>query len=458
MSEKTESEHEEKTVNEAVTAPGGAATRETRVEKLKVERAAPRRTNRTAVVAVVAVVALAVLAFLLWRTYSSGGGGGGRPVPAPRTVNVEQPGGAGGTGASTSEPTLTIPPEAAARAGIKVEPVGEQPATESEGSAATGVVQSNAYRETPVVSLVGGVVRSVNAELGQSVRRGQALAVVFSDELATAQSRYLAAVAELEEHHKHHHRTVELVEIGAASREEFEQSESMLKKAEAEVASLRQRLLLLGLSPQRVDGLRSSSQVSLEVSLPSPVSGTVINRSANPGEVVEANKEILRVADLSSVWVIGQVYEKDLGRVRVGSGASITSPAYPGRVFRGQVSYVDPRLDPATRTAQVRIELANPGQVLKIGMYVGVAFATIGGSEHTVPVVPAAAVQNINNRQVVFVATNDPNVFVMRPVRVGPEAGGRVPVLEGLFVGDRVVTEGSFMLRAEWLKLHPGGQ
>jgi cobalt-zinc-cadmium efflux system membrane fusion protein len=457
MSDKTEAEHEEKTVNETATAPGSAATRETRVEKLKVERAAPRRSNRTAVVAVVAVVALAALALLLWRAFGTGGGGGGRPVPAPRTVNVEQPGNAGGTGASTSEPTLTITPEVAARAGIKVEPVGEQPAAESEGSAATGVVQSNAYRETPVVSLVGGIVRSVNAELGQSVRRGQALAVLFSDELAAAQSRYLTAVAELEEHHKHHHRTAELVEIGAASREEFEQSESMLKKAEAEVASLRQRLLLLGLSPQRVDGLRSSSQVSSEVSLPSPVSGTVINRSANAGEVVEANKEILRVADLSSVWVIGQVYEKDLGRVRIGSGASITSPAYPGRVFRGQVSYVDPRLDPATRTAQVRIELANPGQVLKIGMYVGVAFATIGGSENTVPVVPASAVQNINNQQVVFVATNDPNVFLMRPVRVGPEAGGRVPVLEGLFVGDRVVTEGSFMLRAEWLKLHPGG-
>jgi cobalt-zinc-cadmium efflux system membrane fusion protein len=458
MSEKTEQGHEEKTVRETTEATGSAATRETKVEKLKVEPIALRRTNRTVVVAVVAVVALAALALLLWWAFGTGGGGGGRPVPVPRTTGVEQPGGAGAAGASTSEPTLTITPEVAARAGIKVEPVGEQPAAESGAEAATGVVQSNAYRETPVVSLVGGIVRSVNAELGQSVRRGQTMAVVFSDELAAAQSRYLTAVAELEEHHKHHHRTAELVEIGAASREEFEQSESMLKKAEAEVASLRQRLLLLGLSPQRVDGLRSSAQVSSEVSLPSPISGTVINRSANSGEVVEANKEILRVADLSSVWVIGQVYEKDLGRVRVGSGASVTSPAYPGRVFRGQVSYVDPRLDPATRTAQVRIELANPGQVLKIGMYVGVAFATIGGSENTVPVVPASAVQNINNQQVVFVATNDPNVFVMRPVRVGPETGGRVPVLEGLFVGDRVVTEGSFMLRAEWLKLHPGGQ
>ena len=157
------------------------------------------------------------------------------------------------------------------------------------------------------------------------------------------------------------------------------------------------------------------------------------------------------------MWVIGQVYEKDLGLIRVGSGASITAQSYPGRVFRGRISYVDPALDPQTRTAQVRIELANPGQMLKIGMYVQIAFATVGGSEGTTPVVPAAAVQTVNDQQVVFVATDDPNVFTMRPVRLGPEAQGRYPVLEGLFAGDRVVTEGSFLLRAEWLKLHPGG-
>jgi multidrug efflux pump subunit AcrA (membrane-fusion protein) len=91
-------------------------------------------------------------------------------------------------------------------------------------------------------------------------------------------------------------------------------------------------------------------------------------------------------------------------------------------------------------------------------MYVNVAFATIGGSESTAPVVPAAAVQNIDNRQIVFLATSDPNVFAMRPVRLSPEINGYYTVLEGLNVGDRVVTEGSFMLRAEWLKSHPGGQ
>jgi RND family efflux transporter MFP subunit len=155
---------------------------------------------------------------------------------------------------------------------------------------------------------------------------------------------------------------------------------------------------------------------------------------------------------------VAQVYEKDLRKVHIGSGASITTDAYPGRVFRGQVSYVDSKVDPQTRTAQARIELANPGQQLKIGMYVNVVFASLGSARSSVPVVPVAAVQNMGNQQVVFVATSDPNVFAMRSVRLGQESNGFYPVLEGLSVGDRIVTEGSFMLRAEWLKSHPNAQ
>ena len=173
-------------------------------------------------------------------------------------------------------------------------------------------------------------------------------------------------------------RTIKLVEIGAASREELEVSSTKLRNDESEVANLRQKLLLLGLSSQRIASLNSSSQISSEVNVPAPSSGTVTSRSVNPGQVIEANKELMRVTDLSTVWVVGQIYEKDLATIRVGSGANITSDAYPGRVFRGRISYVDPKIDPATRTAQVRIELANPGQVLKIGMYVNIAFAALG--------------------------------------------------------------------------------
>jgi len=411
------------------------------------------RTAKTAIVVVVSVVAIVAIAFVLWLFIPRGGGG--RPVPAPRTIGPDQT--VNQTGSTPGESALTISAEQIQRSGITIETVGERVSADTTGQQTTGVVQPNSYRETPVMSLVGGIVRSIGPELGQSVRKGQTIAVVSSNDLADAQTKYLAAIAELDEHHKHHARTEKLVAIGAASREELELATSKLKAAESEVANLRQRLLLLGSSSQRVNALHSSSQVSSEVTLPAPASGTVTSRTVNAGEVIEANKELLRVTDLSSVWVVGQVYEKDLGKVHIGSGASITTDAYPGRVFRGQVSYVDPKVDPQTRTAQARIELANPGQQLKIGMYVNVAFATLGGAQSTVPVVPVAAVQNISNRQVVFIKMNDPGVFAMRPVRLGPESNGFYPVLEGLSVGDRIVTEGSFMLRAEWLKSHPNG-
>jgi RND family efflux transporter MFP subunit len=420
--------------------------------------AATRRPNRSrtiAIVAVVAVVSAAAIALLLWLIIPRGNAG--RPVPAPRNIGPDQTSNQGNN-APSGESTLTLAPEQAQRASLKIETVGERRSGEASGQQTTGVVQANAYRETPVMSLVGGIVRSVGPELGQSVRKGQTVAVVASNDLAEAQTKYLAAVAELEEHHKHHARTEKLVAIGAASHEDLELATSKLKTAESELANLRQRLLLLGLSSQRVSALRSTSQISSEVSLPAPASGTVTSRTVNSGEVIEANKELLRVTDLSSVWAIAQVYEKDLGKVHIGSGASITTDAYPGRVFRGQVSYVDPKVDSQTRTAQARIELANPGQQIKIGMYVNVAFAALGDAQSSVPIVPVAAVQNMGNRQVIFVATSDPNVFAMRFVRLGLESGGFYPVLEGLSVGDRIVTEGSFMLRAEWLKSHPSGQ
>jgi RND family efflux transporter MFP subunit len=248
---------------------------------------------------------------------------------------------------------------------------------------------------------------------------------------------------------------MKLVEIGAASRQDLETATSEYREAESNVANLRQKLLLLGMSAQRINALNSTSQISSQVSVPSPSSGTLTSRTANPGEVIEANKELMRVTDLSTVWVVGQVYEKDLATIRVGSGANITSDAYAGRIFRGRVSYVDPRIDPATRTAQVRIELANPGQVLKIGMYVNVAFGALGLAEKTAPIIPKDAVQTIGNQQYVFVATENPTEFILRPVRLGPESNGFYPVIDGVSTGDRVVTQGSFLLRAEWLKTHP---
>ena len=407
-------------------------------------RRSPRAVIVVAIVAIVAIFGIVAI-WLLWPKQAT------RPVAAPRTVTFDE----APQSTTTAEQKLTLTPEQLRSVQLKIETAGEAPTTEAATQLATGVVQANSYKETPVVSLVGGIVRSVNGELGQNVRRGQRVAVVFSNEIAEAQSSYLTAVATFNEHHRHHLRMIKLVEIGAASRQELEAATSQYQEAEANVANLRQKLMLLGMSATRVSALKSTSQVSSEFTVSAPASGTITSRTVNPGEVIEANKELLRVTDLSTVWVIGQVYEKDLATVRVGSGANITSDAYPGQVFRGRVSYVDPRIDPATRTAQVRIEMANPRQMFKIGMYVNVAFGALGVAEKTMSMVPKGAVQMIGSQQIVFVATDKANEFILRPLRIGTEKNGFYPVLEGLSAGERVVTDGSFMLRAEWLKTNP---
>jgi len=420
------------------------------VDPNRINSKTPKRlkTYWVVTIAAIAVVITTGLLLVWWRF--SGSSRVGQPVPAPRTVTVEQ------TSNATTPSLLTITPEAAASVGIKIEEVRNESRVLSGAATSTGVVNANTYRQSPVLSLVTGVVREVNVELGQHVAKEQPLALIFSDELGATQTRYLAALAMLDEHHKHHRRTTSLVEVGGASREELEQATTKLRSSELEVVSLRQRLMLLGLSAQRINALSPSLPVRSDVSLLAPLSGVVVSRSINPGEIVQANTEVLRIADLSSVWVVAQVYEKDMASIRVGGQARIKASAYPDRVFPGKITYVDPNLDTTTRTAQIRIETANPGQKLKLGMYVDVEFVGTRTAATTGPVVPANAVQTINNQRIVFVPGDGAGIFLLRPVRVGDESNGRILVLEGLSAGERVVTEGSFFLRAEWLKLHPG--
>jgi RND family efflux transporter MFP subunit len=384
----------------------------------------------------------------------------GRPVPAPTGEPVPAPS-ESGTQPRPGEITIILTPEKLESAQIKTEVATVKsvtPADSSGGVRTTGTVQSNSYKEVTVLPVAGGITREVNAQLGDKVRRGQPLATIFSSELAEAEGEYLKMLAELEEHHKHHMRAIELVEIGAMSREDLEGATSKYKTAQATVSSARQRLLLLGLSAKEIDALHPDQLRSL-VSVPSPVSGTIISRTVNPGEVVAMGKELFRVADLSSIWVIGQVYETDFANVHVRTPAVITTAAYPGRTFTGRVSYIDPRVDPQTRTAQVRIELTNPAEMLRIGMFVDVSFgaaAQAGTMGQPAAVVPRNAVQSIGTKQVIFVATDQQGVFVQRDVSVGPETSGLLTTYSGVSVGERVVTDGSFLLRAESLKLNPG--
>jgi cobalt-zinc-cadmium efflux system membrane fusion protein len=372
---------------------------------------------------------------------------------SPAAVTAEPVAPAPAKPSTTEDPVeVTLTTDAIARAGIKTAVVRSE-ATNSAISL-PGTVTSNAYRETKLTALVGGVVRSVSAELGAQVSRGQPLAVVFSSELADAQMKYLAAQAMLEADHQKRVRTEALVRIGAASRQEYEEVVAIHSAHEAELAAARQRLVLLGLSHERVNALRQSADVTSEVTITAPNAGTVITRSINPGQVVALGQEMFVVADLSTVWVIGDLYEKDFANIRVGSEATVDVPPV-GRQVRGRVSYIDPRVDPGSRTAKVRVEVPNADFSLRLGMFVDVRFS--GQTEGRAVAVPRTAVQSIGERAVVYVvAEGDETRFVERAVKLGPSTGTSVEVLEGVKVGERVVTEGSFFLRAEAARTRSG--
>lgn len=355
------------------------------------------------------------------------------PAPAPAPADA-------------GDAEILIPPDVVARAGLKTATVGA--ANVSAAVTVPGTVMPNAYHEVKVTPITSGIVTKIHVELGASVQRGALLATIFSSELADAQMRYLSMAAMLEADHKKLERTEQLVAIGAASRQEMEEVTAVHAGHETEVAAARQRLLLLGLTKQQVADLRDPNQVVSQIVVPAPIGGVITARSANPGQVVAMGQELFVVTDLGTVWLVGDLYEQNVSSVRVGSEATVTAAAYPGSVLHGRVSYIDPRVDPQTRTAKVRVEVSNSGGRLRLGMYVSMVFASAGGQSQVV--VPRAAVQSMGDQSVVFLpVAGEEGKFVRRKIRLGPGSGDSFVVLEGLRAGDTVVTEGSFLLRAE---------
>jgi multidrug efflux pump subunit AcrA (membrane-fusion protein) len=416
------------------------------------------------------LIVVAASALFFWFVRGTGRSEvAGRPVPTPDFDVASSSSGlaTSGTALRPGDMLITIQPEKLENAHLKIEAATTQSASAMNlrGLQTTGTIEPNAYKVVSVLPIAGGIVRQVNSELGDKVARRHKLATIFSADLADAQTAYLIMLAEIEKHHQHYNRTVKLVEIGAASREELEEATATYKTEQARLTAARQKLLLFGMSAKQIDELRDgiqtgqTGQMSALMSVEAPATGTILSRSVNVGEVVTVGKELFRIADLLTVWVIGQIYEKDFAAVRVGTPAVITALAYPGRAFTGRVSYIDPRVEPQMRTAQIRIEVKNPGEMLKLGMFVDVTFggatpASVKGQP--IVVVPRAAVQMIGAKQVVFVATNQQGVFAQREVSAGSDSNGFVPIHTGLNAGERTVTEGSFLLRAESLKLNPG--
>lgn len=386
-------------------------------------------------------------------------GGSGQPMssvagPAnvPSTARTAPSNSAGNT--LTNRPSVPLPDvvvtlsqEAFRRAGIELVPV-TRGAVGSSFVRIPGTVEPNAYKQVVVTPLVAGRVTRVLAELGDRVRRGQTLLQIFSPELADAQTKYLSARAELEAHEQELARTAKLVAIGAASQQEMERLHAEHASRQAGVQSLRSHLVLLGMPAPAIEALSPGKEIDATTDVPAPIAGVITERAANVGLNVDTATKVFTVVDLSSVWVVGAVYERDFSRVRVGSAVSVTTTGNPGPARQGRVSYIDPQLSTDTRTARVRVEVPNPRQELRLGIYADIEVTATANREAIM--VPRSAVQNVNDRLVVYVANpTEPGTFTEREVHLGDASGEQVEVLSGVQPGDQVVSTGSFYLRAE---------
>jgi len=352
------------------------------------------------------------------------------------------------TGAKPSSTTpagvVRLNPEEIARAGIVSQPLVRGEFRTYRDFPAT--VQPNENELAEVTTLVRGRVVEVYVDFGADIKKGTPLALLHSTDLGLAEASYLKAGARLHETELAFERARDLLENKAISLAEFQKREAEVKTARAETREGRSRLDLLDVPAQEIQRLNRELTIRPDVPIRSPFAGRVIMRNITRGEVVETAQKLFTVADLSHVWVVGNVPEKDVRFIHKDHTVEVMAAAYPQATFPGRITYISDVLDPATRTMRLRVTVENQERKLKPEM-----FATVrvySDPSQDVLSVPLAAVQSGPKGKMVFVQ-REAETFEMRPVKLGEEQGDVVVVLEGLREGEQVVTKGAFVLKSE---------
>lgn len=339
---------------------------------------------------------------------------------------------------------IILKPETVAAAGITVLPVRRGEFRLHRDFPAT--VQPNQNELAEVTALVRGRVVEVDVDFGQDVEKGARLALLHSSELSLAQSSYLKATAQLVEARRAYERVRDLNQVGAVSLAEVQRWEAEMLSHHSEANEARHRLALLGMKEAEIARLDRDHKIRSSFPIQAPFAGRVIHRNITRGEVVETSEKLFTLADLSNVWVIANIPEKDVRFIKASYQVDVHLAAYPREVFHGTITYVGDVLDPATRTMKLRVTVPNPKGRLKPEMYATVRVHA--DPDPRLLAIPTAAVQREKNTPLVFVQTG-PGVFEARPVKLGEESGDVVKVLDGVREGDHVVVKGAHTLKAE---------
>jgi membrane fusion protein, heavy metal efflux system len=317
-----------------------------------------------------------------------------------------------------------------------------QPTTLTRTLRLTGAVAYNNFRTTPVISQISGPVNRIVVVPGQHVTKGEPMLYVASPDYSQLRTNYLKAKDAYALAQKAYTRAQDLYQHRAIAEQALEQAASAEVQAGGDLASAQAALKVLGITDP--DALVQSPP-TFEVPVKAPINGEVVEQDVAAGQLLQTGTtQCFMLSDTSSVWVLVNVYQKDLPYVRVGDPVTIQTETYP-QFFHGRIAYVAAALDPATRTLQARIETSNPGEKLKKDMYV-TATVNAGKISNAIALPDAAVLRDSENQPFVYAAVGS-NQFARRQVMLGESLNGQTEVTSGLKPGEQVIGNGSLFLQ-----------
>jgi Cu(I)/Ag(I) efflux system membrane fusion protein len=339
----------------------------------------------------------------------------------PKYADEGPPPRSGQSGATTVELT----PQAMSAAGVATATVKETALYRVVR--AEGILGTDETKLVHIAARVAGRLDRLDLDFtGESVRRGAPIYSIYSPDLVSSGKEYALALENL-------------------ARARAGGDAGYVESAESLAQAARERLALWGLDGDQIDRIAATRRPEIDVVVRSPINATVIEKKVAQGQYVTEGQDLYVLADLSSLWLSAKIYEQELGGIKIGQLAIARFAAFPGREIRGQIRFIDPVLDPATRTAGVRIELPNPGGLLKPGMFANAELRIDLGRGLAIP---QSAVLDTGVRQVVYVQVA-PGRFAGREVRLGPPAGDLVQIVQGLAAGEQVVISASFLIDSQ---------
>ena len=344
----------------------------------------------------------------------------------------------GGANNSSNPELFTVPQDQMSH----VQVLTVQPTTLTRSLRLTGAVAYNSFRTTPVITQVSGPVSRVVVVPGQKVIQGEPMLYVASPDYSQLRTNYLKAKDAYALAQKANARAQDLYEHHAIAEQNVEQAQSAEVQASGDLVAAQAALKVMGVTDP--DALVKAPP-SFEVPVKAPIGGLVVEQDVSAGQLIQpGTTQCFMISDISTVWVLVNVYQKDLPYVRIGDQVTIQTDTYP-EVFHGRIAYVAASLDPSTRTLQARIETNNPGEKLKKDMYV-VATVNAGTIPNAIALPDAAVLRDSENQPIVYVAASA-NQFGRRSVTLGESLNGRTEITSGLKAGDRVIGDGSLFLQ-----------